>query len=460
MKKNDGVSISSRGLGYKLRVAFSLMSVLPLLVSFYVIVNYLVPRAGMRPYVIMFLGISAVIALSGFFLIKDVFDRMIKVTGQVKMIAAGDMARKIDVKLKDEVGELSDALNQITQRVRTNMEELQVYGKQTDDMNTQIQRRLHVLASVLQITSLISQRESLDKVLQMIVEKAKQLAHSDMAYLLVRDEATGAFVVSKVFGADVSGLQDAKVHVPETLFLDIGIQDKVFLIDAGNPASPEQAAILEERLRLRNTMAIPVHLAGEVVGVLGVGNKAEGFSYTRDDQALFDVFAKQATIAMGNEKLLRKVEKLEIKDGLTGLYNQAYILNHLREEIKRAVRFQRPCAFMVVSIDRFDKLQASVGVEQANAIIVKIASIIRDQVREVDRVARFEKNSFAVVMPEKNKREMRKMADEIKERIESNFASKLDHQKLLTVSIGTSENPLDGANAEELVACAQKMLHV
>ncbi|HOU37239.1 MAG TPA: hypothetical protein PK562_08245, partial [Candidatus Omnitrophota bacterium] len=110
MKKNDLVSISSKGLAYKLRVAFCLMSVLPLLVSFYVIVNYLVPKTGMRLYVIVLLGISAVIALSGFFLIKDVFDRMIKVTGQVKLIAAGDMARKIDVKLKDEVGELSDAL--------------------------------------------------------------------------------------------------------------------------------------------------------------------------------------------------------------------------------------------------------------------------------------------------------------------------------------------------------------
>jgi len=32
------------------------------------------------------------------------------------MIAAGDMGRKIDVKLKDEIGELSEALNQITQR--------------------------------------------------------------------------------------------------------------------------------------------------------------------------------------------------------------------------------------------------------------------------------------------------------------------------------------------------------
>ncbi len=460
MKKNDVVSISSRGLAYKLRVAFSLMSVLPLLVSFYVMGNYLVPRTGMRPYVIIFLGISAVIALSGFFLIKDVFDRMIKVTGQVKMIAAGDMARKVDVKLKDEVGELSDALNQITQRVRTNMEELQVYGKQTDDMNTQIQRRLHVLASVLQITSLISQRESLDKILQMIVEKAKQLAHSDLAYLLVRDDAAGAFVMHKVFGVDAAGLQDMHVPVPDALFTDISVQDKVFLLDAVHQANPEQAALLEERLRLRNTMAIAVHLSGEVVGVLGVGNRAEGFSYTQDDQALFDVFAKQATIAMGNEKLLRKVEKLEIKDELTGLYNQTYILNHLREEIKRAVRFQRPCAFMIVSIDRFDKLLASVGEEQANAILIKISSLIRDLVREVDRVARFEKNGFAVVLPEKNKREMQKMADEIKERIESNFASKLDHRKLLTVSIGTSENPLDGANAEELVACAHKMLHV
>jgi diguanylate cyclase (GGDEF)-like protein len=458
MKKKTDASLSSQSLGNKLRVAFSLMSILPLLVSFYLVANYIIPRAGWKFDIVIFMTISILIAFSGFFVIKEVIDRVVSVSGQVKMIAAGDMDRKVDVKLKDEIGELSEALNQITQRVRTNMEELQVYGKQTDDMNTQIQRRLLVLASVLQITSLISQRESLDKILQMIVEKSKLLAHSDLAYWLVQDPAGTVFSMSKVFGADVDGLMDVKFPLPDALFLDFTHKDNVLIIDAGHQANPEQSAVLEEKLKLRNTIAIPVHLAGDIVGIIGIGNRAENFSYSKDDLALFDVFAKQATIAMGNERLLRKVEKLEIKDNLTGLYNQAYILNHLREEIKRAMMFQRPCAFMLISIDRFEKLLTAVGPEQVNGIIKKIASLIRDSVREVDRVARYEKNSFAVVLPEKNKREMQKMAVMIKESIESNFVSNLDHRKLLTVSVGTSENPLDGSNAEELVKGAQTML--
>ena len=458
MKKKTDVSLSSQSLGNKLRVAVSLMSVLPLLVSFYLVANYIIPRAGLKFDIVIFLAISVLIAISGYIVIKEVIDRVISVSGQVKMIAAGDMDRKVDVKLKDELGDLSEALNQITQRVRTNMEELQVYGKQTDDMNTQVQRRLLVLASVLQITSLISQRESLDKILQMIIEKAKLLAYSDISYLLVQEQGSVMFSMKKVFGVGASELLDVKVPVPDTLFADVSRQDTVLILDAGHQASPEQLSVLEERLKMRNTMAIPVHLAGEVVGIIGVGNSADKFSYTKDDQALLDVFAKQVTIAMGNDRLLRKVEKLEIKDNLTGLYNQAYILDHLREEIRRAMIFQRPCAFMLISIDRFDKLLASVGPEQVNGIIKKIASLIRDSLREVDRVARFEKNSFAVVLPEKNKREMQKMAVMIKESIESNFVSNLDHRKLLTVSVGTSENPLDGANAEELVKGAQKML--
>ncbi|MFA5101129.1 MAG: sensor domain-containing diguanylate cyclase, partial [Candidatus Omnitrophota bacterium] len=343
-------------------------------------------------------------------------------------------------------------------RVRTNMEELQVYGKQTDDMNTQIQRRLLVLSSVLQITALISQRESLDKILQIIVEKAKLLAYSDLAYLLFKDPETDSFSVRKIDGTDAAGFLDVKFLTSDPLFGGLNQQDQIMILDAGHQSSAEQSSALAEQLKLRNTMAIPVHLAGEIVGIVGIGNRIDKFSYTKDDQALLDVFAKQVTIAMGNDRLLRKVEKLEIKDNLTGLYNQAYILDHLREEIRRAMIFQRPCAFMLISIDRFDKLLASVGPEQVNGIIKKIASLIRDSLREVDRVARFEKNSFAVVLPEKNKREMQKMAVMIKESIESNFVSNLDHRKLLTVSVGTSENPLDGANAEELVKGAQKML--
>ncbi|MFA5100872.1 MAG: HAMP domain-containing protein, partial [Candidatus Omnitrophota bacterium] len=231
MKKKTDVSLSSQSLGNKLRVAVSLMSVLPLLVSFYLVANYIIPRAGLKFDIVIFLAISVLIAISGYIVIKEVIDRVISVSGQVKMIAAGDMDRKVDVKLKDELGDLSEALNQITQRVRTNMEELQVYGKQTDDMNTQVQRRLLVLASVLQITSLISQRESLDKILQMIIEKAKLLAYSDISYLLVQEQGSVMFSMKKVFGVGASELLDVKIPVPDTLFADVSRQDTVLILD-------------------------------------------------------------------------------------------------------------------------------------------------------------------------------------------------------------------------------------
>jgi len=60
------------------------MSVIPLLASFYVIANYAIPKTGMRIDILIFLIISVVIAILGFFLIKDIFDRVITMAGQVK----------------------------------------------------------------------------------------------------------------------------------------------------------------------------------------------------------------------------------------------------------------------------------------------------------------------------------------------------------------------------------------
>ncbi|MDD5246073.1 MAG: diguanylate cyclase [Candidatus Omnitrophica bacterium] len=445
----------SRGLKYKLRIALYLMTVLPLLVTGYIISTYLLPVMGFKLEIIISLSISVMIAVLGFFIVKEVFDRVLSVSTEAKLIAAGDISRRLSLERDDEVGDLGDALNQLTHRIRSNMDELKSYSEKTTEINLEIQKRILVLSSLLQISSLISQTTGLDEILKVTVEKSRFIANSDLSYLLFKQDNSDRFSTKIADGPHAQRLFKIEVEFDKHALNRVLNSSRYILLDKDNKLPDSLKEIIQQQLQLKNTLALPIYIKGRLAGVLGIGNSREEFVFKRDDVDLLDVFAKQIAIAVENDLLMHRIEKLEIKDPLTGLYNESFINNRLQEEIKRAITYQRPCAFVLFNVDNFLKFQQAYGSLQAEGILKKVGTLIRDSVTEIDRVGRIGDNDFAIILPEKNKRHAQTIAEEIRKKIQFAFNEEEDVNKRITCSAGVSENPLDGIDSEELLRKAR-----
>jgi len=463
MAKDKSNSLASYRLKRKLIIAFALMSVFPLLVFGVLVANYrLLPQPQFSLQINITAAISAVIfiVIIGFWLIKGIFDRVVTISGEAKLIAAGDINRKLKVESPDEVGDLSDALNQLTHRIRSNMDELKSYSEKTTEINLEIQKRVLVLSSLLQISSLISQGAKLEDILKVIIDKARLLASSDVAYLLFRESTQEAVYMKAADGINSQYLLKIKLEPKEALFENMITKMKPLILDKQNVLPENLAASFYEKFKLKNTLALPIYLRGRVMGALGIGNTKDPFIYRKDEIELLDLFAKQVAVAAENDILVHRVEKLEIRDALTGLYNASFIYNRLEEEIKRSIAYQRPCAFILIDIDNFAKFHQNFGSLQAEAVLKRVGSLIKDSVSDIDRVARTGDNEFAVVLPEKNKRKAHEMAEEIKRKIEFAFSEEQDINKRIAVSVGVSENPLDGVDGEELKNKAKERIRL
>jgi len=448
-------SIAELSLWRKLAVSFVLMSILPLLV---LVLTYTLPLIGWRVHLIT-VPLSMCIAIFGLLVIKEVFDRITSVTAEAKLIASGDVSHKLEIKEPDEIGDLSEALNQLTQRIRENMDELQGYSERTAQINLDIQKRVLILSSLLQISSLISQGVKLDDILKVTIEKARLLASSDTAYLLFREEVEEHFFVKIADGLSARFLSQIEIRPQDELFGNCIVLMKPVIVDSKNVYADEILTAFYEKFKLKNTATLPIIIKGKVKAILGIGNtRSDTFAYSKDDLELMDLLAKQIAIAIENDLLAQRVGKLEIKDYLTGLYNEIFIRDRLREEIRRAILYQRPCAFVLFDIDNFSKFHQSYGSLQAESCLKKIASLIKDSVTEIDKVARCGDDEFSVVLPEKNKRKAQDIAEAIRKKIEFAFSEEPDVNKRVTVSGGVSENPLDGIEADELIRKSHERL--
>lgn len=452
---------NSYSLKHKLKIAFTLMSIFPLLVCIVLISNYrLYPQTafGLEINIAAVVAISVIIALIGFLLLKGIFDRIVSVSSEAKLIAAGDLNRQIEIGQPDEVGDLSGVLNQLTQRIRENMNELKDYGERTTQINLDIQKRVLMLSSLLQISSLISQGLKLDDVLKTTVAKSRLLGDSDIAYLFFREEMQETFSLRISDGADFEHLLQVKLRGADHAFVELINKLRPLVLDKNNALAGEKADTFYRSFKLKNTLALPVFLRGRVVAILGIGNNKDCYVYSSDEVELLDILSKQVAIALENDILVHRVEKLEIKDALTGLYNKSFIGMRLQEEIKRAIAYQRPCAFIVLDIDNFNRYHQKFGALQAEATLKQVATLIRDSVSDIDRAARTGDNEFSIVLPEKNKRTAQDTAEMIRRKIEFAYNEEQDPEKKVTISAGVSENPLDGIVAQELIDKAGERL--
>jgi diguanylate cyclase (GGDEF)-like protein len=150
-------------------------------------------------------------------------------------------------------------------------------------------------------------------------------------------------------------------------------------------------------------------------------------------------------ISRNAKELLEKVEKLSLKDKLTGLYNAAYIRERLSEEIRRAIDYQRSCSFAYVMIKNYEEIAAKMGEEASEKALKKMADILNGQLREFDRAARIGRGEFAAIFPDKNKKKCIEIMEKIGQAVPKDFL----------LCAGISENPIDGVDADNLYLKAQ-----
>jgi len=439
-------------------LAFALMSIIPLLACMYVISLYAFPHQENLINISGVVLMSLVVALLGLLLAKGLVDPVIDMAIEAKIIANGEFGRRLPVSGDDEVGNLAESINTMTQRIKSNLDELKSYGQKMREINIDVHKKVLALSSLLQIGDIISAGAiQLDSVLELAVEKSAMIFDNGFSVLYMAKDETGDFTERLAYGIEEEGLKELAIkRSGQGVFEKVLAERSIFILDKSTKLTRE----LEEFRALYhvvNLLAIPIFSGKKNLGLFVIGNKLEDYKYKNDDMDLAKVFAKQITIAIESDMLDKKTKELAIKDELTDLYNKNFIVSRLEEEIKRAIFYQRPCSFIVLNVDDFDKFRKTHGELDAEEVLRRIAKLLKDNTVPIGKLGRIGGDEFAMILPEKNKKEACGIAEDIRKKIEGTPLLK-NKNVTLTVSVGVSENPIDGVTSDELLKKAMEAI--
>jgi len=161
----------------------------------------------------------------------------------------------------------------------------------------------------------------------------------------------------------------------------------------------------------------------------------------------------------------RKLFEVELKhrahiDYLTGVNNRGYFMEQAELELSRAVRYGSPLSLYMLDIDFFKKVNDSHGHKVGDLVLIKLAEVCGQTLREVDIIGRLGGEEFAILLPETNQTKATEVAERLREAIAKAKVPLEGGLPLhFTVSIGVTSLVSKDDNLDVLLNRADKALY-
>jgi diguanylate cyclase (GGDEF)-like protein len=239
-------------------------------------------------------------------------------------------------------------------------------------------------------------RHDPDGLLPVILARATALLGTAHGYIYVLDEG-GATLSVRVGTGLFEGLLGHRMPVDEGLAGAITRSGQGLAVDDYDTWSGRSPAM--PMSTFGSVLGVPLTSGDRVVGVIGLaaGDSIRRFG-AKDIEALTS-FAKLASIALDNARLVDVAQRGALYDPITGLPNREL----LADRIAHALAGRHPAAsssvaVLLLDLDRFKVINETLGHAAGDGLLQAVGQRLLHALRPGDTVARFAGDQFAIVL--------------------------------------------------------------
>jgi diguanylate cyclase (GGDEF)-like protein len=154
-----------------------------------------------------------------------------------------------------------------------------------------------------------------------------------------------------------------------------------------------------------------------------------------------------------------ELQRLSSTDGLTGVHNHRHFQERLREEFRRAQRYDDALSLILLDLDHFKDVNDRHGHAAGDGVLREVAGALQRGVRETDLVARYGGEEFAVLLPRTHLTGALTVAERVRRELRA-LRLGPDGALRVTASLGVSSFPHRSVlTPEQLLLTADEALY-
>jgi len=288
----------------------------------------------------------------------------------------------------------------------------------------------------------------------------------EMAWIAVVDHNERRIVPVAWAGADEPAMAAIKAHFSsskgtlqgETLAAR-AIRDKAAVVS--NDVQNDEDLVfgkMHAASGVRSLAVIPLIVSEDAIGVFALYTSKREF-FDAAGLLLLTELAGNVAFAIDHIEKQERLDRLAYYDTLTGLGNRQSFLDRVTQYMLNADADGYKLAVFLVDLERFKKLNDSLGRAAGDALLKQVADWLARNAGNVNLVARVDADHFAIVLPKV------RYEAEVAKVLEKTVAAFLSHEFSLNdavyrvaAKVGVAIFPDDGADADTLFKNAEAAL--
>jgi diguanylate cyclase (GGDEF)-like protein len=329
-----------------------------------------------------------------------------------------------------------------------------VIGYLTEELERQ-ESTAELLDSALQISSLLTGALDLDTLYERVTHVLARLFRAGRVAVIQAEPGWNeARVLSAIDRGQVMGeLTIDMARYPE---IRTAIERRQTIVVGDTTHYPGLQPIRSKRLQNATILVAPIEVDDHPRGVVFVRLEDHRGGFTMRQVNFCRLLANATAQGIAQAERVAEMERAAFVDPLTGLQNLRSFHAQLQREMERAERTEQPLALLMIDVDCMKRVNDTHGHLAGDEVLVQLATLLGEEVRDLDIVARYGGEEFAVLLVDTDSWCAYAVAERIRTRIEE---CAMPHVGSVTASVGIAAYPQDGITPRDLVHRADQALY-
>jgi two-component system cell cycle response regulator len=278
--------------------------------------------------------------------------------------------------------------------------------------------------------------------------------------LLIEDNPGDVRLLKEIL-TDVNTGQYKVVHV-DCLSKGLKILSEnsfdLILLDLSLPDSQSLDTFVKAHTQVPKVpIVVLTGLNDEMMAVSAVRQGAQ--DYLVKGEVDSNLLGRAIRYAIERQQLQVELRAMSLVDELTGLYNRRGFLILAQQQLKLAQRIGKEMLLLFADLDNMKQINDTLGHQEGDKALIKIAYILRDTYRKSDIIARIGGDEFVVLAIEASEDKAEILISRLQKNLNNYNTQENLHYKL-SISVGISVyDPKSSCSIDELIARADVLMY-